>query len=156
MALAFLSIALVSCSLFLPTQHPFMLTAGLTLLYLGFGSILMLCLYVQGIMPPGIAKPLEQVGRALAYIGMYSYSIYLWHLAVKRLMVSSMPGILQVQPDTLPGCIGYLIASLTIGIFMSQLIEYPILRLRDRVFPTMLASPTPAAASDLLKDSVAT
>lgn len=141
-ALAFLSGALISCCLFFPTQHPFMLTAGLTFLYLGFGIVLVLSLYVEGVLPRGIAKPFKQVGKGLAYVGMYSYSIYLWHLAVKRLALNYMPRTLHVQMSTWAGCICYLAASLTIGIFMSRLIEYPILTLRDRIFPPMLASPT--------------
>lgn len=119
-----------------------MLTAGLMLLYLGFGIVLVLCLHVEGVLLRGIAKPFEQAGKGLAYVGMYSYSIYLWHLAVKRLALNYRPRTLLVQMSTWVGCICYLAASLTIGIFMSQLIEYAILTLQDRIFPPMLASPT--------------
>lgn len=100
LALALLAVALLSCCLFLSVQHPLMLTAGLTLLYLGFGAVLVLCLHVQGVLPKGFARPFEQMGKGFAYVGMYSYSIYLWHLAVKKLALIYMPRAFHIEMVT--------------------------------------------------------
>lgn len=78
-ALTLLAVTLLSCPLFLPFYHPLMLTAGLTLVYVGFGIVLVLSLRLHGVLPAGLARPLERIGTTLAYVGMYSYSIYLWH-----------------------------------------------------------------------------
>jgi peptidoglycan/LPS O-acetylase OafA/YrhL len=141
-ALTFLSAALLSCCLFFPVNHLFTLTAGFTLLYLGFGAVLTLCLYVELALPSALARPFNQIGKGFAYVGMYSYSIYLWHLAVKRLALTYMPRAFDIGVTSPLGCIAYMASSLVIGILMSQLIEYPILRLRDRIFPVMQGQPT--------------
>jgi len=70
---------LLSPALLLPQRSKLMLTAGLTAAYLGFGILLVLFLRVRGILPPFLAKPCALVGGGLAAIGVYSYSIYLWH-----------------------------------------------------------------------------
>lgn len=80
--------------------------------------------------------------RLLAWIGKYSYSIYLWHIWTSLLFC----GILahkfsMLQPDSTghPSALVfglYLIASIVWGMAMSKLIEVPALRLRDRLFPS--------------------
>ena len=62
----------------------------------------------------------------LAGIGYYSYSIYLWHGWVCRLLPHS----------TLPGFLGCLAAAIFLGAAMAKLVEYPMLALRDRFFPS--------------------
>jgi len=44
--------------------------------------------------------------------------------------------LLGIHPHGLPLAIGYFTVSLTFGIFMSRLIEYPALLVRDRLFPS--------------------
>ncbi len=84
-------------------------------------------------MPRLLPSPLA---RPLAWIGFYSYSIYLWHLpwlAVCRIRVFSGPW----------QALAYYAGSIAIGVLVAKLVEIPALRLRDRWLP---AEPTRVAA----------
>jgi len=95
---------------------------GLTVIYIASGMLLVAFLQ----MDMRRLKP-------LAMIGMYSYSIYLWHLPVIRvLMWYEMPWW--------PMIVLYLTGAIGIGIVMSKLVEYPALKLRNRWFPSSVKS----------------
>ena len=75
------SVFLLSFSYFFPikdTNYMFS-TIGFTFIFLGFGGMLLLSLYVHGILPKGIAWFAEKIGSAFAFAGVYFYSIYLRH-----------------------------------------------------------------------------
>jgi peptidoglycan/LPS O-acetylase OafA/YrhL len=148
-ALALLAAVLLSTCLFFTISSRIMLTIGLTCLYLGFGIVLMLSLRVRGVLPARLGKTLEPVGNALAYVGMYSYSIYLWHLPVQSWGFSFVRRFLHLEMGVLTSFVFYAVVSVAWGIFLSRLIEYPILRVRDRIFPPMPAAAleTPASAT---------
>jgi peptidoglycan/LPS O-acetylase OafA/YrhL len=82
----------------------------------------------------GIGCGLPAPARLLAAVGSESYSIYLWHFLVlfwavpwcERLLGLELYGKLAV----------YLALSLLVGVVMSRLTEWPVLRLRDRWFPS--------------------
>lgn len=59
--------------------RPFFSTLGFTCLYLGFGGVLLLSIYLHGILRGNIARFVGAIGTGAAYLGTYSYSIYLWH-----------------------------------------------------------------------------
>lgn len=67
--------------------------------------------------------------QVLAFIGSYSYSIYLWHAA---LLSSIFAGL----NPTLFLFSAYVVVSIGFGIFMSKLIEKPSLAVRDHYFPS--------------------
>ena len=64
----------------------------------------------------------------LAKIGYYSYSIYLWHFMV---------GIIfeVIFPHSVIAFWFYVLLAIAVGIVMAKAIEFPFLRLRDRVVP---------------------
>ncbi len=78
--------------------------------------------------------------RPLAFIGAYSYSIYLWHIPVRFF------GLAWLPRDAAPLTRGaaYLALSIVTGILAAWLIERPFLALRDRLFPTR-SQPTPSS-----------
>lgn len=94
-------------------------TFGFTLFYIGSGAILMA--FIGGL-------PENRVTRFLGMIGRYSYSIYLWHAAIVEWLFPAANWL-----DT--GL--YFIFSVVIGIALSHLIEMPMLKLRDRIIPSM-------------------
>lgn len=76
--------------------------------------------------------------RGVARIGFYSYSIYLWHLPVARVLDATLAG--QLTPNT--WLLAYLAGSLLAGFVLGRLIEWPALKLRDRWFPKPQATTT--------------
>lgn len=138
--LAIVAAGLLAPAVVLPPQNRFMLTFEFTLLYLGFGTVLILSLYVHDVLPSSIGLVLSPLGSAFAFVGMYSYSIYLWHESVLPWGPGVVRRAIHVRiPQSLYG-IFYFVASIAFGILMSRSIEYPVLRLRDRLFPAMQSS----------------
>jgi peptidoglycan/LPS O-acetylase OafA/YrhL len=129
------SAVLLSFAYFYDRDDKFFATFGYSFIYLGFTGVLLLSLYVHGIFSGKLARLAELAGSAAAFVGMYSYSIYLWHGPVG----AWLPGLVRRTTGFPTGRSGrfivYFIGSLLIGTVMSKLIEYPILRLRDRIFP---------------------
>jgi len=105
----------------LSNEHPFVLTFGLTLNYLGYGMLLAAVLTLPRLLP----KPL---GPALAYVGFYSYSIYLWHLPLLAVVRNGFG-------DRAPGVALFYAGSIVLGVLVAKLVELPALRLRERWVP---------------------
>jgi peptidoglycan/LPS O-acetylase OafA/YrhL len=105
----------------LPLNHPIMHTAGFTLVYFGFGLLLVRTIDMA---------PRRHLSRLalvpLSKIGYYSYSIYLWHGFVCRLLPHA----------TFVSMLGCIVAAILLGALMGKVIEYPALALRDRILPT--------------------
>jgi len=66
--------------------------------------------------------------RFMAWVGRYSYSIYLWHMVA--LITIALFG------NTLFALLSYLALALALGIGMAKLVEFPALRLRERIVPS--------------------
>jgi peptidoglycan/LPS O-acetylase OafA/YrhL len=105
----------------IPRATPVMHTVGFSLVFFGWGFLL-----ARTVDARANRNLSMLVVRPLAAIGYFSYSIYLWHGWIARLFPHS----------TLLSFGLCLAASLVLGIAMAKLVEYPILRMRDRVFPT--------------------
>jgi peptidoglycan/LPS O-acetylase OafA/YrhL len=143
-AIAAGSLGLLTFAYFYGRESVFLATLGYSFIYAGFAGILLLSLYVRGILLGKLARIMELVGSAAAYVGMYSYSIYLWHGPT----AAWLPGFFRRTLGFPVGHYGrfvvYFVGSLVIGIVMSKLVEYPILRLRDRILPAPYTVPVEA------------
>lgn len=104
-----------------------MYTYGFSLLYLGFGAIL---LGMMGAPIDSMPSAVQLFPRILAFIGSFSYSIYLWHIPL--LIFLAFYGILR-KPYL--GVTSFVLGSIGLGILTSKLVEIPVIRLRDRLFP---------------------
>jgi peptidoglycan/LPS O-acetylase OafA/YrhL len=71
----------------------------------------------------------------LARLGAYSYSIYLWHMATIYWVLP------HVNFDWHVKAMLYLVAAFLIGIPMAKLAEAPMLKLRDRLYPSFATQP---------------
>jgi len=143
-AIAAGSLSLLSFAYFYSRESIILATFGYSFIYLGFAGVLLLSLYVRGILSGKLARITELLGSLVAYVGMYSYSIYLWHGPT----AAWLPGLFRRAMGFPAGAFGrfavYFIGSLVIGIVMSKLIEYPILRFRDRIMPASYIVPVAA------------
>ena len=111
-------------------------------LSLSFGALLLLALRVEALCPAYIHV---WPARALAGVGAHSYSIYLWHIPVifwcGRGLKQELPSLPYLPSVTLLVC-----ASLVVGWGAARLIELPVLKFRDRFFPSRSIGAIPVAS----------
>jgi peptidoglycan/LPS O-acetylase OafA/YrhL len=137
---AVLSVMLILPPFFLEVQNAFILTFGLTFLYLGFGGLLVLSFYCPVAWPSIFDRTVSRVGSALAYIGANSYSIYLWHRSTATWGLRSLARMLPFHLNYIAEFAAYATMSIALGILMARLIEFPVLKLRDHLYPTRSGS----------------
>jgi peptidoglycan/LPS O-acetylase OafA/YrhL len=148
-------VALVAPMLHYNYARTFVWTFGYTFLYLGYGCILVAALGPDGDgaraqaaarLPAWIRAPFQLLLRVAAFIGYFSYSIYLWHydvsLGVQRLADQGAFHALPPSTRWLVLATLYLVCGLVAGILGAVLIERPALALRDRAFPSRAAAPS--------------
>lgn len=129
------ALVLISPCVLLDGKNFWVHTFGYNSLYLGFGTLLLLSLRMP--LSPNLAV------RSLSYIGKHSYSIYLWHVPVLILLLQD--GLLNRLHGSKPI---YFTLSILVGIGMSKLVEFPALRLRNRLFPSHIKPFAPMPAGD--------
>ncbi len=128
---------LLGCCFGFAPESPFIQSFGFTLVYLGFGGLLMLCLTAPE--PRETSSPVnfawQKISGALAFVGVYSYSIYLWHVPVQIVGTNTLNALSPVplSPALLTWI--YVAVSIPFGILMARLVEFPVLRFRDKLFP---------------------
>lgn len=130
--LAVIAAVLIAPVFFLPQESVLMRTGGFTLLYVGFGALLLLSLS----LPAGDGAISRNIFGLTGGIGRHSYSIYLWHLPVITMAVPLVMKVLHRRPSAgLEGGL-YVVGALVCGIVMAKVIEFPALAVRDRYFPS--------------------
>jgi peptidoglycan/LPS O-acetylase OafA/YrhL len=137
-SIGLVSVLLLSSAYYLRRESALFSILGFTFVYLGWAGIFLLCLHVRNVLPRFAAGAAARVGSAFAYVGMFSYSIYLWQGTAE----TWLPRVLNLgvlSPSV--RLVIFLAGDLAVGIAMSKLIEYPVLRLRDRFFPAIERSP---------------
>jgi len=100
-------------------------TVGLTLVNFGFSIIVLLSLDFNEFFKNSLSSYLKYVLKVFSFIGVNSYSIYLWHLNAKN--ISTFLFSFNSNFNTFT----YITLSIVIGIIMSYLIEKPFLKIRD-------------------------
>jgi peptidoglycan/LPS O-acetylase OafA/YrhL len=130
-----MSIGFIAPIFMLDETTYFMNIFGLPLLYMGFGGLLLITVGAVNI-DRFYSAFLSKKGYAfISFIGVYSYSIYLWHLGIPQLIIQVIQKLLGRVVEGSFYVLVYFAASLVIGIVASKLIEMPFLKLRDRFFP---------------------
>jgi len=127
---------------------PFVVTAGFSLLYLGYGALLLAAMLPTLLGSSRVAS----VGYAtivLAGIGRVSYPMYLWFFDVQdAFRRAGMPAFSPPwlvtwigEPSAAQGLwwttmqLSYIGATVGAGYLMTKIVERPGLALRDRLFP---------------------
>jgi peptidoglycan/LPS O-acetylase OafA/YrhL len=119
-----ISILLVSPLLILKGQGPYIYYV-LSLINIGFG---LMVFYALGISSSKLPFLIDIPFSALSFIGIHSYSIYLWHILV--LMLVSLVEFNNLYIEMFVA----IVLPIIVGIVLSYLIEKPFLMIRETVF----------------------
>lgn len=127
--IAMASILALAPELILPTDDYRVYTVGFTLVYIAFGTMLLLSIYQEDRKrpAPGMAA------RAVAWMGGYSYTLYLWHVPMAQVFGALARRFGTVNPYLLHAI--YFSTTIVVAVTLSKLVEIPVLRLRERLFP---------------------
>lgn len=110
----------------IPLESLSMKTIGLSLSYLGSGLLLCSVRTVE--------FPWNFWTRLVQYLASRSYSIYIWHMVVYRLLPNYLRQVKFYNFSYLEIISLELILTLLVGVAMANLIEIPALRLRSKLF----------------------
>ena len=142
-ALFLVGIVLWIPNLFVEAHTALIRTVGLTATYVGSGAFLLAAYHTHAAdFGRLMTRPVRRVASFAAWIGVYSYAIYLWHVSV----IGISEGPRGVKLLALGGSwvgstwfvltLGICAACVLAGVVTSKLIEWPVLRFRDTFFPT--------------------
>jgi len=134
--ITFVGCLLLSPLLLIGQYDRWMYTWGFTVIFLGYGCLMMAFLHLD--VASG-SRSINALLGAVAYIGTFSYSIYLWHIPWLK-FVRALP--LESVGVRLLWFYG---GSIIVGIIAGEVIELPALRLREAFFPRI----TPAFTAPL-------
>ena len=125
-------IGMVPFFIFALETNPLIHSAGLSVAYLSSGAILMSAMG-QASGEFNFGKPLF---RFLSWVGYHSYSIYLWHMLVLNVLVPITVRRIGSIPPLEVYVMIYVVEAVVFGIVAAQVIEVPVLRMRDRLWPS--------------------
>ena len=118
---------LVPAFIFPRPHHPAISSFGIVLFYLGSGALVLAA--------TRLGSSRRAAMRVCASLGAASYSIYLWHLAV-NLAAGELTTKYAGPAAYWSYLLIYVGGTLAFGHLMARAVELPVLRLRDRFFPT--------------------
>ena len=135
-----LGLLLLSPAFLFPVNQYWLIPiVGVIGLYIGSGSLLLAMVRCK--------QSSSKVLIVLGSLGAASYSIYLWHMAVESWGWSAMKqltGIIRFDAYF----VFYFAGSLGIGWVLSRAVEWPMLKVRDRLFPRKARTELSASADN--------
>ncbi len=141
-------VLLWSVNLFIEPSTFGIRTIGLTGIFLGSACFLLAAYHTHG-TDLGRAEPwLRPVVSGVAWIGVYSYGIYVWHVTAMRIGERVVGGRLYnwFGDSNFVWFISMICVAggaVVVGVVASRLVEWPVLHLREKFFP----SKSPSAVS---------
>lgn len=152
-------------NLFVEPGTSFVRTLGLTATYLGSGAFLLAAYHTHAADFGCWSRPATRAASLIGWIGIYSYAIYLWHVTTMGILERELGGRLLAWAggasvsvwlaSAFVVCTGAVLA----GVLASKVVEWPVLRLRDRFFPSrsgaLPVSVVPTGAAGYLASGVA-
>lgn len=142
-------LALWSLNLFIEPGTAFIRTVGFTGTFLGSAMFLLAAYHTHATDFGRWRNYVSPAARFVAWIGVYSYAIYLWHVTAMGILSREFGGRLldwSGGPSQMVWLISMLVVctgAVLAGVAASKLVEWPVLRLRDRFFPSR-SGPLPA------------
>lgn len=89
--------------------------------------------------------------RAVAWIGLYSYGIYLWHVSLYA-PVASLALRLPSSQRPVFTALAQPLFGIAVGVLLTRLVEFPMLRLRERLFPRVPRYPYTGPQATMRKE----
>jgi peptidoglycan/LPS O-acetylase OafA/YrhL len=128
-----------------PIDSFFIKTLGFTLIYIAFGSLLMVFLFSSRVNRCLQRALTKQGYAAICGIGFYSYSTYLFHPYMLKFVVgeyysADLPGTRVLTATTVGSFLVFFTGSIFLGVVSSKLIEIPFLKLREKYFPRRVSN----------------
>lgn len=126
-------------------HSPLVASLGLSAVYVGYALILIAVVHTPlGEGPIGRLLG-SRLGRAVGFIGLYSYPVYLWHVDLAQTPVHAAlaRGALRwLRPELqwVVSMVIYVALAVIAGVVLGRLVEAPALALRDRLFPASSAT----------------
>jgi peptidoglycan/LPS O-acetylase OafA/YrhL len=139
-------VALISPMMVVDWQDSlFVFTIGFTMLYLGYGCILLAVVDTSTTSGWYNNAFKSILARTIGFIGYFSYSIYLWHYDVAPFVVHNLFkfSAFRGMPQSIVWLISFvcfIFSSIIVGVVMGVIVERPALALRDRFFPSRISS----------------
>ena len=134
-----------SLNLWIEPSTAFVRTLGLMFNYVGSAALLLAACHIHATDFGRSARYLSPLAESVAWIGFYSYTIYLWHVTAMGILGREIGLRLvswQGAPSTLTwlaGALAACVGAVLVGVLASRAVEWPLLRLRDRMFPSRLS-----------------
>lgn len=103
---------------------------GVICFYLGAGMIITGCISSTTLSKNYFTK--------LAKLGTYSYSIYIWHMPVRESILPQFYKLISPLFSSISWQVNllfYTLGSIIFGLIMANILEYPMLIVRERWFP---------------------
>lgn len=130
------SVVALSPMVLLPPESYLVSHFGKSLLAIGYAGLLVA---VLGRGSECKRKP-NPLARLVAWVGVYSYPVYLWHvdLGLYPVKALSKTGLFAWSHELrwTALTLAYIACSVAAGVVMGKLVERPALALRDRLFPS--------------------
>lgn len=123
-----LSILLIAPGFYFKGGSFFMNTVGITSVSIGFAILVWLAWTNEKRFQPRKRNVLYVFIKSFSFIGLTSYSIYLWHINAKNITAWILPR------ESAYFSYAYMAVAIIAGIFMFYLVEKPVMRYKRIVF----------------------
>ena len=138
-----MAFSLIPATLWRIGIDPLAVSVGGSIQWLGFGCLVLLAARYRDFGYRRLPF-VSSVGDLLAWLGIYSYTIYLAHSiifgipGVETLRQLLLAGLLTMIDDVSVTWVDRMLfwgVSVSLGVLLAKLIERPVLRLRERILP---------------------